>query len=674
MSEKVRILYMEDNEGTARLMEKRLSRAGYLIDIASDGKAGLERYAEHAYHALIVDYNMPGMNGLQIIKHLAELGTLPPTIMLTGTGNERIAVEALKMGAIDYVVKDIDGVYFDLLPTVIEQALQNQQLLEDKRRAEEALQESEERFRMLFEKAPDPYFVADWEGKLLDCNRAVEPLIGLSADELIGKNFADMGLMAPEQLERVAEILAEMPKGVFTRPPEVTITRPDGKEFIVDLRMIPIQTKGQTQILGIGHDITWRKQAELQMKAYIEQLETLRRIDEQLTRRLDIQYVQTLALDSTMDVSGANAGSIALIGEAEVINIHSIGYPEELNQYYSLDGRSIAARVARQRKAEWIKDVAADPDYFCVLADTCSQITIPLVSQERLVGIINLETNQPELFNSEMFEFLKLIGGRIAVAIDNAQLYATSQNQLTELQGLYEKVSQLEQIKTDMIRLAAHDLRNPLANILTRTYLLQKTLEDQLSPKQQGHIDIIVSSVKQMQTMITDFLSLERIEEAVQDESRGQQVNLSELTQRVFDSYREQAEEKALVYRLASPEPALLVRGNEIEIRQVIANLIGNAIKYTPEGGTIEASLKKQNRVARFEVVDTGYGVPVDQQQKLFQPFFRAQMEETESIEGTGLGLYLVMKFIERNRGEIIFDSEYRKGSTFGFTVPRVFD
>ncbi len=670
MSEKVHILYMEDNEGTARLMEKRLTRAGYRIDTASNGKAGLERYEAHSYHALIVDYNMPGMNGLQIIKHLAEAGKLPPTIMLTGTGNERIAVEALKLGAVDYVVKDIDGVYFDLLPTVIEQALHNQQLIEDKRRAEEALQESEERFRMLFEKAPDPYFVYDLDGNLIDCNRAVEELLNLEIDELIGKNFADMDLLAPEQLTRVSESLDNQSKGLFSKPTDLTVCRSDGTEIVVDIRVMPIRVKGETQILGIGHDITWRKQAELQMRAHIQQLETLSQIDGRLTRRLDIHYVQTLALDTMMDLSGANGGSIALIDEGEIRDVYSIGYPEELNQHYSLAGRSIAARVARERKAEWIVDVDSDPDYFCILSDTCSQITIPLVSQERLVGIINLETNQSEHFNGELFELLKLIGARIAVAIDNAQLYTTSQNQLAELQNLYEKVSQLEQLKTDMIRLAAHDLGNPLTNILTRTHLLRKTLADQLTPKHRDYIDVIDHAVQQMQAMITDFLSLERIEVAVQDEARVQQVNLSNLVKRVFDSLHDQAEEKSQTYHLSLPESSLLIRGSEIEIQQVMANLITNAIKYTPEGGRIDVSLKKQNRMAQFEVVDTGYGIPVEQHENIFQPFFRAQMDETKSIEGTGLGLYLVVKFIERNHGELIFYSEYQKGSTFGFTIP----
>ncbi len=674
MPGKVNILYMEDNEGTARLMQKRLARAGYTIDTASDGRAGLERFASQSYNAVIVDYNMPGLNGLQIIQRLAELGVMPPTIMLTGTGNERIAVEALKLGAIDYVVKDIDGVYFDLLPTVIEQALKNQQLLEDKHRAEDALRESEARFRMLFEEAPDPYFVNDLKGNLLDCNRAVETLVGMSSDELIGKNFAEMELLSPEQIDGIARLLDETPKGESTRSPELTVTRPDGGEIVVDLRMIPIQTKGRTQILGIAHDITWRKQAEAQMKAYIEQLEILRRIDDQLTRSLDIRYVQTMALDSMIDLSGADAGCITLVDNEQVVDMHSVGYPDGFDQNYVLDKPSIVARVARQREAEWVKDVTTDPAYFAVLGDTRSQVTIPLISQTRLIGIINLETSQSDCFNAEKFEFLKLISARVAAAIDNAQLYEISQKQLAELQSLYEQVSQLEQLKTDMIRLAAHDLRNPLASIRTRTHLLRKKLGEQLSEKQYDYIDTIDSNVTRMQNMITDFLSVERIEATAQGEAGRHRVDLQSLVQTVFDGHRAQAEEKSLVYRLAVPDAPLMVRGSEIELRQVIANLIGNAIKYTPEGETIDVSLQSQNMVARFEVVDTGYGIPPDQQGDLFQPFFRARVRETAAIEGIGLGLYLVKKLIERNSGEITFYSEYGRGSTFGFTIPIVIE
>ena len=672
MTNQVHILYMEDNEGTARLLEKRLVRAGYLVDTVSDGEKGVELCATQIYDVIIVDYDMPGLNGLQVIQHLHRREIKSPIIMLTGSGNERVAVEALKLGASDYMVKDINGVYFDLLPNIIDQALKNQQLLAEKQYAEAALRESEERFRMLFEKAPNPYFVSDMEGNLLNCNKAVEPLVGKPIEELIGTHFTEMAFLNEAQLNQIAKILFEMSENVFSDAVELELIGPDGKTVVVDLRMIPMRTEGETRILGMGHDVTWRKQAETQMKAHIRQLETLSRIDEALTRKLDINYVQNMALDHMMALSNANAGSIALLDEFQASSFQSIGYPEAYKQQYTLDDHSIQTRVARKREAEWIVDVTKDADYLPVLDNICSQITLPLVSQERLVGIINLVSDQPATFNAELFELLKLIAARMAVAIDNAQLYDAGQRQLTELQSLYRQVSELEQLKTDMIRLAAHDLRNPLTSVLTKTYLLQKILDDRLTLKERNYLDSINVNVEQMQALINDFLSVERIEKTVQDEFEGKEVNLKHVVQRVIANYQPELEEKKLDCRFSACHESLVVKGFEIELQQAIANLIGNSIKYTPVGGFIDISLQAQEANVRFQVTDSGHGIPIEQQRNLFQPFFRVQVDETQSIKGTGLGLYLVKKVIERNSGEVIFQSEYGKGSTFGFVLPLI--
>ncbi len=804
MTDKVRLLYIEDNEGIARLLQKRMERVGYTVDLAPNGEIGLELCLQNTYDVIIVDYNMPIFNGMQVIQRLAERGAMPPTIMLTGTGNESIAVEALKLGAFDYVVKDIDGVYLDLLPSVIDQGLQNLQLKRDKqlaeekleqsekyyralienspdlivltdalgniryispafrsifgfheqevlglnglslvdfqepdyidksdiktlqtyyesllqssdqsletdlrirdrngswkwleirgrnllhepwiesmvfnirditgrKLAEEALRESEERFRMLFELAPDPYFINDLVGNLIDCNQAVEPLLGLSKSDLIGKNFIEMQIFDPEELGKIGTILTDLATGEPPRPPELTVNRSDGKKVSIDLRMIPIQTKGETQILGIGHNITWRKQAEMQMKQNINQLETLRQIDDELTRKLDIQYVQSMAFASMLKLSGANAGHIALIDDNGISHVQSSGYPHDLKQQLSMEKRSIVARVIDQQKAEWIPDVTQDSDYVALLPDTCAQMTFPLLSQNRLVGVVSLETNRSDTFNADMFEFLKIITARIAVAIDNAQLYESRQQQLIELQNLYEKISRLEQLKTDMIRLAAHDLRNPLTNILAKTFLLRKMAANIVPEKQQKYLEGINDAVGQMQTMISDFLSVERIEEITQGAFSGNEIDLRELVQSVFADFQVQNDDKMQTYRFSVTESPVLVKGVKAEIQQVIINIIGNAVKYTPNNGTIEIALQKMGSVAHFEVNDTGYGIPRDQQEKMFQPFFRAKTDETKTIDGTGLGLYLVKRIIERNKGRIIFRSEYGVGSTFGFELP----
>jgi diguanylate cyclase (GGDEF)-like protein len=136
-SKPVRILYMEDYPGLALLFKRRLERMGYVVDIARDGEEGLAMYDAGSYDVVAVDQQMPVHTGLEVIRILASRGPLPPIIMVTGAGNEQIAVEAMKLGAGDYIVKDMDGGYLELLPTVIERVLQQRHLVEEKERAEE---------------------------------------------------------------------------------------------------------------------------------------------------------------------------------------------------------------------------------------------------------------------------------------------------------------------------------------------------------------------------------------------------------------------------------------------------------------------------------------------------------------------------------------------------------
>jgi two-component system sensor histidine kinase/response regulator len=140
-SELVRVLYMEDDTGLARLLKKRLEREGYSVAIARDGGEGLSMYSAASYDVVAVDQNMPVHDGLEVIRILAAQGPLPPVIMITGAGNEKIAVEALKMGARDYIVKDVEGGYLNLLPPVIDRVIYLHRLAEEKRQADEALRQ-----------------------------------------------------------------------------------------------------------------------------------------------------------------------------------------------------------------------------------------------------------------------------------------------------------------------------------------------------------------------------------------------------------------------------------------------------------------------------------------------------------------------------------------------------
>jgi len=138
----IRILCVEDDPATGRLLQKRLTAAGYAVDLARDGEMGLSAYRSGSYDVLCVDHNMPGLTGLEVVKALSEERTLPPTIMVTGAGDESVAVEAMKLGASDYIIKDTENRYFDLITSVIQGALEKKHLLEQKQQAELALRKA----------------------------------------------------------------------------------------------------------------------------------------------------------------------------------------------------------------------------------------------------------------------------------------------------------------------------------------------------------------------------------------------------------------------------------------------------------------------------------------------------------------------------------------------------
>jgi signal transduction histidine kinase len=240
---------------------------------------------------------------------------------------------------------------------------------------------------------------------------------------------------------------------------------------------------------------------------------------------------------------------------------------------------------------------------------------------------------------------------------------------LTELKTLYEEVRHLEQLKTDMIRIASHDLKNPLAGIMGYMEMLRMDVEDQLTEQQVGYLDRIDSSARKMQHITTGILSLERIRQLSDQQSR-EAIDFAELIQRSIAEQMDHAVARIQTIKTNLPEESVIIRVDPLQLNEALINIIHNAIKYTPREGEIEVDLWIEDNTAKVRVRDTGYGIPEDQQARLFSPFFRAKTNETRMIEGTGLGLHLVKNIIERHGGKMFFESHYGEGSTFGFDLP----
>jgi signal transduction histidine kinase len=240
--------------------------------------------------------------------------------------------------------------------------------------------------------------------------------------------------------------------------------------------------------------------------------------------------------------------------------------------------------------------------------------------------------------------------------------------QLTELKILYEEVRHLEQLKTDMIRIASHDLKNPLAGIMGYMEMLRMDIEGQLTEQQVGYLDRIDTSARKMQHITTGILSLERIRQ-LSDQQTRESLDLTELVRRSVAEQMDYAVAKTLKIQENLPNESIIVQADPLQLYEAIINIINNAIKYTPREGKIDVDLWLDNNVAKIRVRDTGYGIPDDQQARLFSPFFRAKTTETRLIEGTGLGLHLVKNIIERHNGKMFFESRYGEGSVFGFDL-----
>ena len=253
-----RVLTMEDDAGLARLLQKRLVRMGYAVEAASNGEEGLGMMEKRPYDVVLLDYNMPVLSGMEVIRRLAERGPLPPIIMLTGEGNVETAVEALKLGASDYIVKDTETKYFDLLPVVIEQVLAKQRLAREQQQTIEALQESEERYRSLVELSPDG-IILHTGGKLVFANPTAARYLGAARPEdLAGKNVLDF--VHPDFREAAAERIRLLENQADCAPwIEEKLVRLDNRELEVEIAAAPSLYQGRPAVQEIFRDIKERK-------------------------------------------------------------------------------------------------------------------------------------------------------------------------------------------------------------------------------------------------------------------------------------------------------------------------------------------------------------------------------------------------------------------------------
>ena len=431
----IRILYVEDDPGLARLLQKRLGKAGYAVDIAADGQEGVAKYHADPYDVVLVDQSLPIHDGLEVISILGSNGTLPPTIMITGTGDERVAVEAMKLGADDYIVKDVDGGYLSLLPAVIEKALQQRRAVKEKQRAEEALRKEQEKFQTLVEESPLGVSIIGEENRFNYINHTFTEIFGYTLDDIpterewFAKAYPDEGYRDNVIATWIKDL--QKSRGEKFRPRVFTAICKDGSKKVIYTR--PISMK-HGDLFVTYEDITDRVRAEEALRESGEKLEKLHDVARRLSACASEEEVYHLAVNAAKKILTFSFCSLGIVEGRQIVTKVSDPppYPDETPSTSVDEG--LIGKTYRNRKMYIFGERRKATNGRSPRLEYLSLVSAPIGD----FGVFQVASIEPDAFTENDTRLLELLLGHTAAAIKRIRL----QNELKE-QAIHDSLTGL---------------------------------------------------------------------------------------------------------------------------------------------------------------------------------------------------------------------------------------
>jgi signal transduction histidine kinase len=335
------------------------------------------------------------------------------------------------------------------------------------------------------------------------------------------------------------------------------------------------------------------------------------------------------------------------------------------------DPASVVGLAAANGQPYLVKDARVEASVkFADRLGIASFIAAPVIAKDKILGVLATSIMSPlRQFTQADLRLATALADRAALAIENARRDEQERVLRHMLEGLNREIQDVNRRKTDFVTLVSHELRTPLTSMTGFIALLLEGLGGPLRKRQREWLEIIGDNADRLVTLIDDLLDMARIE-AGKIELKRTPLDLAPLIREVARELRPQLEDKGqwLTLDLAQALPAIL--GDADRIRQILTNLLSNAMKYTAAGGRITITACGDTRHVHIAVRDTGIGLTPEDQAQLFTPFFRAQHDAIQEIGGTGLGLAITRVLVELHGGVITVNSAPGQGSTFSFTLP----
>lgn len=667
MTDPFHILVVDDEATNRKLLETILKNVGYIASYAQNGTEAIAAARDTLPDLVLLDVNMPGMDGFETCQRLKQDSQLChiPIVFVSGVSKIEEKLKGFEVGGVDYIVKPFQSrevlarieTQLALVSARKRLQAQNTQLqaeIDRRTKAEAELKHREQKYRALFEKTNDAVFIIGLDLRHQEVNQQAANLLGHKIDEIVGKPMVDF-TVTDEHAEVTARA-EQLMSGEVLPVYERTFQRKDGTTFPaeVTVTLITDEEGAPLHYHSVVRDISERKRAEEALQKAHDRLAVLTQIDVELVLSLSIEHVLSLALDAAMRMSAADAGFIAL-ADGEKLRVASLAgpYSPDLMDASIPTEAEVIWQAVNHKEAVLRTDVDFYSQRVTVLPGAQAQFVIPLISSERLIGILNLETSNPERFTSEVFEFLKLIASRAAVAIDNAQLYENQAVLIDELEAFAHTV--------------AHDLKNPVGVMMLSINTLHDYFDQMTAEKRESRLNMLLQSTQKMTNIIDALLLLASVRQM--NEVEVQVLDMGQIVEGVVQRLDHMIHEYEADITLPDVWPATL--GYAPWVEEVWVNYVSNALKYGGHsngrkaevtfGATVEADS------VRYWVRDNGHGLTPEEQSRLFTPFTRINQVQ---VKGHGLGLSIVQRIVAKLGGKVGVDSEAGQGSEFYFTLP----
>ncbi len=399
----------------------------------------------------------------------------------------------------------------------------------------------------------------------------------------------------------------------------------------------------------------------------VQRLERILDVSRKLTSTLALGPLLMTIVNTAAELTESEDASI-ILWDARTGELHfrtsSGEFTDQLaNIPVPVEG-SIAGAVLNSGESIIVSDPQSDPRHYGEVGQQVgreirSLVAAPMQIKERCIGVLEaVNKHGGQEFTHEDVETLMTLGAQAAVAIESAQLIGA-------LRDAYDRLGELERLKSDFIAIASHELRTPLGLILGYATLLREQLEETVGEQ----LDVVLRAALRLKHLIETMLNLRYLETG-EIELSCASFDLRKEIKRAGRAYRSLAEANRLTLEVHVSDEPLLVWADRDKIGVVLDNLLSNAVKFTPSGGQVWVTAIERRNQIKVTVTDNGLGIPEEALERIFEPFEQVEDHMTRQHSGMGLGLSIVKGLLELHGGRVWVESTLGQGSNFVFVLP----